>query len=100
MAVEESQNELSLAWVLKLHPVRQVELAAARKISTATENGENTNGYPSCCPDCIFCFSRRTSSFRSMPRSVCKVGDCTDSTIVNTQQIFYGPYHRRVHRNH
>ena len=31
MAVEESQNELSLAWVLKLHPVRQVELAAAKK---------------------------------------------------------------------
>jgi hypothetical protein len=31
MAVEESQNELSLAWVLKLHPVRPVELAAAKK---------------------------------------------------------------------
>ena len=31
-AVEESQNELSLVWVLKLHPARQVELAAAKKI--------------------------------------------------------------------
>jgi len=38
------------------------------------------NGYPSCWPDWIFCFSRLTSSFRSIPRSVCSVGDCTDSS--------------------
>lgn len=42
-----------------------------------------TKGYASCCPDWMVCFIRRTSSFRSMPRSVCNVGDWTDSGVSN-----------------
>ena len=40
MAVEESQNELSLAWGLQLHPVRSVELEARKILVRARKTGK------------------------------------------------------------
>jgi hypothetical protein len=51
-----------------------------------TVKGVSTNEYASSCPDCIFCFSLLTSSFRSIPRSVCRVGDCTESRFVSKRK--------------
>src|SRR5579859_996969 len=49
----------------------------------------------------MFCFNRRTSSFRSMPRSVCKVGDCTDSTVIRAllSKSEYRQRFRHIHLN-